>query len=460
MNTSAPPHTPSPAPDARPAAWLDARPDTACHGGELAFDFPGLRIGVAEYPLGPTGATVFHFPQRAKAAVDVRGGLPGTYNVDVLRLGYDYPLLDAIGISGGSWYGLQAAGGIAQALKEDGLRSGSFAELANVAGAIIYDFGDRRLNEIHPDAALGAAALRAAREGFFPLGAHGAGRMAVQGHYYGLPVHSGQGGAIRQIGAVKIAAFVVANPVGLICGRDGRVVADPSSLPPGLTHIQQLLSALPIDRNAFGMAEASAWSGHARPNPVNPANTTISVVVTNARLPWSDLQRLALQVHGSMGRAIQPFATAWDGDVLFAVSTDEVPLGSLHAIELGTLASEVMWDALLTAHTPRAVRAPRLLPPAALAGLQAGFGFDRHSSLAVHVAGEQLTLEVTGDRPVYGLAKGSRVDARLLPDGRFVCSGPGAGALRDGGFCGDDGQVDAMVVNLGVWQQFGRRLPD
>ena len=211
--------------------------------------------------------------------------------------------------------------------------------------------------------------------------------------------------------------------------------------------------------NAFGMAEASAWSGHARPHPVNPANTTISVVVTNARLPWSDLQRLALQVHGSMGRAIQPFATAWDGDVLFAVSTDEVPLGSLHAIELGTLASEVMWDALLTAHTPRAVRAPRLLPPAALAGLQAGFGFDRHSSLAVHVAGEQLMLEVTGDRPVYGLAKGSRVDARLLPDGRFVCSGPGAGALRDGGFCGDDGQVGALVVNLGVWQQFGRRLP-
>ncbi|MDE2453050.1 MAG: P1 family peptidase [Burkholderiales bacterium] len=435
-----------------------ALPDTACHGRELEFDFPGLRIGVAEYPRGPTGVTVFHFPRRAKAAVDVRGGLPGTYNVDVLRLGYDVPLLDAIGISGGSWYGLQAAGGIAQAMKEDELRSGGLGDLANVAGAIIYDFGDRRLNEIHPDAALGAAALRAAREGRFPLGAHGAGRMAVQGHYHGLPVHSGQGGAFRQVGAVKIAAFVVANPVGLIVDREGRIVADPRLLPPGVTHIRQLLADLPIERDEFGMARATAWNGHARRNP---ANTTISVVVTNARLPFADLQRLAYQVHGSMGRGIQPFATAWDGDVLFAASTDEVELGSLHAIELGTIASEVMWDALLCAHTPRHAEPPRLLAAAAVSPLDASFEFDRHSRLHLEVAGEQVEIEVTGSRPVFGLPQGSRIEARLQPDGRFVTTGNAGRALRDGGFgagSGDEGRPQHLVVNFGAWQQVGRRL--
>ena len=173
----------------------------------LDFEFPGLKIGTAEYEQGPTGATVLHFPNKAIGAVDVRGGAPGTYNTDWLKLGYDFPNIDAITISGGSWYGLAAAGGVSAALKAEGHRSGHWSNLANVTGTIIYDYGERCPNEIHPDEALGAKAFTACREGEFPLGAAGAGRVTMQGSYFGEWIHSGQGAAIRTVGKSKVACF-------------------------------------------------------------------------------------------------------------------------------------------------------------------------------------------------------------------------------------------------------------
>ena len=222
-------------------------PDTAIHGDALKFDWPALRIGCAEYAEGPTGVTAFVFPHKAKAAVDVRGGLPGSYNTDFLKLGYDQPTLDAIGISGGSWYGLQAISGIAAAMKVDGAYDGQLTRLANVAGAIIYDYGDRRLNEVCPDVALGAAAYKAACPGVFPLGAHGAGRMAVQGMILGHALPSGQGGAFRQIGEIKIAAFAVANPVGLVSDRKGRLLDPLALLPEGVGTLDEALALMQLN---------------------------------------------------------------------------------------------------------------------------------------------------------------------------------------------------------------------
>src|SRR5256885_16742843 len=86
-------------------------------GRAIAFEFPGMRIGVAEYEEGPTGTTVFYFPKGVKAAVDVRGGAPGTLNTDAVRLGYESHLMQAVVFSGGSWYGLSAATGVANELK-------------------------------------------------------------------------------------------------------------------------------------------------------------------------------------------------------------------------------------------------------------------------------------------------------------------------------------------------------
>ena len=106
-------------------------------------------------------------------------------STDLLRLGYGRPFVDAIVFSGGSAYGEEPITAVATGLKDEGIRSGDWGNVAIVPGAIIYDFGGRRLNQIYPDKRLAQAALHAMRPGVFPLGAQGAGRMAMQGSYFG-----------------------------------------------------------------------------------------------------------------------------------------------------------------------------------------------------------------------------------------------------------------------------------
>src|SRR5947208_1605644 len=122
--------------------------NTAIDGPTLTFDWPAIEIGIASYEEGPTGVTVIRFPKRASMMVDVRGGAPGTVNTDALRLGYGRPFTDAIVFSGGSAYGEESVTAVGSALKDDGVRSGDFRDVAFVAGAIIYDFGARRFNAI------------------------------------------------------------------------------------------------------------------------------------------------------------------------------------------------------------------------------------------------------------------------------------------------------------------------
>ncbi len=196
----------------------------------LEFDFPGLEIGVAEYEDGPTGATVFYFPDKAKIAVDARGGAPGSMNTDYLRLGYDAKVMDAVVFAGGSWYGLSAGTGVAEAIRDRRENAGAWEGIAGVVSGIIFDLGERRDNQITPDAALGREALAKAVSGRFPLGARGAGRLAMQGAYFHRRgdwarwPRSGQGGAFRQVGETKVAVFTVVNAYGTVVDRAGRVV--------------------------------------------------------------------------------------------------------------------------------------------------------------------------------------------------------------------------------------------
>ena len=189
----------------------------------LTFDFPGLHIGVTEYEQGPTGCTVFYFPKGAIAAVDIRGGECGTIQTQHLRAGDSR--IDAICFTGGSEYGFGAVAGVADELLS--MRGYSTApwDLVQVPGAVIYDF-PLRDNAICPDAALGRAALRAARPGWFPLGARGAGCSAAVGIGFSLDQReqSGQGGAFYQVGPTKIAVFTVVNAIGAIVNREGQIV--------------------------------------------------------------------------------------------------------------------------------------------------------------------------------------------------------------------------------------------
>jgi len=322
-------------------------PQIRLHGPALEFCFPGLLIGAAEYDEGPTGLTVFHFPKGVMAAVDVRGGAAATINTDRLRLGYDQPTVRAIFFTGGSSYGLEAASGIMAELLALRGHATAWEMIPTVTGAVVFDFRGRN-NAIHPDKELGRAALRAAREGRFPLGAHGAGRLVNVGKFFGpaFMESSGQGGAFRQVGEVKLAAFSVVNSVGVIVGRDGRVVRgnfDPQ------TALRRTLAQDLNDGKAPRKRRAARAVAEPLPASAAPENTTLTVVVVNQRLTYAQLSRLAIQTHTSMARGIQPFHTEKDGDVLYAVTTGEVESSGLEFEELASYAAELAWEAVLSA---------------------------------------------------------------------------------------------------------------
>lgn len=291
----------------------------------LEFDFPSFEIGVAEYDEGPTGCTVFYFHRGAATAVDERGGLVGSTG------GYEWN--HAICLAGGSLYGLEAATGVAAELNAQ--RDYSIDKMALVSGAIIFDFG-RRDTRIYPDKALGRAAVRAARPNSFPLGARGAGRSAGCGGIFDFShsESSGQGGAFEEIGPIKVAAFCVVNALGVILNRDGTVARgnrDPKTgfrVPPQ-EELRRRVAAGEI---------ASSIDG----------NTTLTVVITNRQMDRRELTQFGKQIHSSMSRVICPFHTLNDGDVLYAVTTNEVEHPRLGIAALGMLASELVWDAALS----------------------------------------------------------------------------------------------------------------
>lgn len=418
----------------------------------LKFDWPAIQVGTGEYEEGPTGVTVFHFDRRSLAAVDVRGGGPGTVNTDYLRLGYDAPELDAVVFAGGSWYGLEATTAVASALKEDGIRGGHWDNIALSVGAIIYDLGGRRLNELVPDKRLAQAAFRAVKPGVFPLGAQGAGRLAVTGSLFGCNAFSGQGGAFRQVGEVKVAAFVVVNALGVVTTRDGKVAAcyGDEGWPKDLT-TAALLAGYPASRKP-------GWTG--APNADAPArNTTVSLVVTNQKLKPAELQRLAIQVHSSMGRALQPFATEFDGDVLYAVSTGELAdePAMLPTVDLGVIGGEVMWDAILASvpeqPKPATPAAKPVLAADRLAALAGDYVFSPFVTVKVTAEGDALFAQATGARDAFAIGKEERTALTPVSATDFMVPGRYPLTLRFDG-------SGRLVLNPGHWEQLGTRRGD
>ncbi len=313
---------------------LNLQPKTTFTAPTLTFDFPAVHVGIAEYEEGPTGCTVFYFPQGVRTAVDIRGGSPGTVG--------NYEENDAICFAGGSLYGLEAAAGVSAELFAQRNYNPDFMKIAAVSGAIIYDFGSRK-NSIYPDKALGRAALRAAKSGSFPLGARGAGCSATVGNGFNFQMgeQSGQGGAFRQVGETKIAVFTVVNAIGAMVNRQGEVV---------LGHLNR---ATGTRSHAFDDLERRLVNG--RSTTPSPGNTTPTLVITNQKLSQWELTQFGRQVHASMARAIQPFHTPFDGDVLYAATTNEIENTTLNSLALGVLAAEVAWDAVLS--VPAALQA-------------------------------------------------------------------------------------------------------
>jgi L-aminopeptidase/D-esterase-like protein len=278
----------------------------------LAFDIPGVKVGFAEYEEGPTGCTVFVFvfDKGVVTAVDIRGGMVG-------QVESEYQFHHAICFAGGSLHGLEAASGVRAALT--GMeKPQNPPPIPLVAGAIIYDWFGRK-NIVYPDKTLGFAAATSAAEGRFFFGRRGAGRWAGVG----------QGGAYRQIGETKIAVFTVVNALGQIVDRSGKVRSGDKRHP-----LEKLEARL--DNELATVAEQEGQ------------HTTLTIVVTNQQWGNRELDQIGRQVHSSMARAIQPFHTMQDGDLLFTATTGTVENEALNnTTDFGLIASELAWDAVI-----------------------------------------------------------------------------------------------------------------
>ena len=280
----------------------------------LITDVEGFLVGNAADAGLKSGTTVLTAERPFTAAVHVMGGAPGTRETDLLAPDRLVQQVDALVLSGGSAFGLDAASGVADALAATGrgFEVGA-VRVPIVPAAILFDLlngGDKEWTE-NPYRALGRRALESAgRE--FALGTAGAGTGATTANLKG-----GLGSASLDLGGgVTVGALVAANPVGSVTVPGSRGFwAAPFELGDEFGGAGLPERAPAVEATFLGKHSAFAQG----------ANTTIAVVATNARLTQSQAQRMAIAAHDGIARAVVPSHTPFDGDLVFAVSSGTGP---------------------------------------------------------------------------------------------------------------------------------------
>ena len=273
---------------------------------------PGIFAGHATNEEAGTGCTVIVCPAGATGAVDVRGGAPATRETDLLRPEETVQVLHAVVLSGGSAFGLAASVGVADELERRDIGLDVMvAKVPIVSGACLFDLMCGSA-DVRPDASMGEEAVRAAFEGSDkPLarGNVGAGAGCTVGKVAGptRAMKTGLGECVRQAGELVCGAVAAVNAVGnVVDPATGGFVA--GVLSPDGTHV-------------ISVEEAFAEAAAAMPLRTN---TTISCVVTNARLTKAEATKVAQMSADAYAHAIRPTHTTNDGDSIFVMATGAV----------------------------------------------------------------------------------------------------------------------------------------
>ena len=304
----------------------------------LLTDIAGVKVGNADDARLASGVTAVLFDRPAIAAIDVRGGGPGTREEAALRPESTVETVDGFALSGGSALGLDAAGGVQAWFAEQGrgLRIRD-AVIPIVPGAILFDLlngGDKSWGRFPPYRDLGYAAAAAASTDF-ALGSAGAGMGATTATLKG---GLGSASAKTSTGAM-VAALVAVNAVGSVTIGNG-----------------PWFWAAPFELNGeFGgrglpaSFDQDMLAMRLKGGPVASAgeNTTIAVVVTDAALTKAQAKRLAMIAQTGMARAIYPVHAPLDGDTVFAAATCEKSIDPVYGLtELGAVAANVLARAI------------------------------------------------------------------------------------------------------------------
>ena len=278
-------------------------------------DIAGLKVGHAQDDALKSGVTVVTADTPFTASVSVLGGAPGTRETELLAPDKSVAQVDALALSGGSAYGLDACSGVVAGLRAQGrgYRVGE-AIIPLVPGAIIFDLLSGGVKDWidTPYPALGRAAYEAATDST-PIGTVGAGTGAMTAMMKG-----GLGTASLTLeSGVTVAALVAANPMG-------------SVTTPGDTHFWA--APYEIDGEFGGLGPDPAvglgrtLASRKLTAMLERANTTIAVVATDGALDKAQCQRVAIAAHDGIARACVPAHSPGDGDLVFSVSTGAIPL--------------------------------------------------------------------------------------------------------------------------------------
>lgn len=296
-------------------------------------DVEGIKIGHAQDLDAATGCTVIIGEEGVTAGVDVRGGAPGTRETDLLDPVNLAEQIHAVVLTGGSSFGLDSASGVMQYLEEKGVGFDAFVtRIPLVCGAVLFDLaiGDQK---VRPDKEMGYQACLNANDTECAEGCVGAGTGATVGKILGMErcMKSGLGIYCLQAGDLKIGAIVAVNCLGdVIDPKTGEILA----------------GVLDENREKFLSSEEIMIKGFSGRRIEFSGNTTIGVIVTNAKLTKSEANKVASMAHNGYGRTMRPAHTMFDGDTIFAVATGKADTDVSVA---GLLAARVMEQTVVRA---------------------------------------------------------------------------------------------------------------
>lgn len=297
-------------------------------------DMTAIKIGQTENVEAGTGCTVFLCPKGMRAGLDVRGGGPASRESQLLNPLMSAEVIHGIVLAGGSAYGLDAAGGVMQYLEEQNI--GFDVGVTKVPLVAQADIFDLTVSDtfVRPDKDMG---YRTAKQAYtapnYKDGNYGAGCGATVGKICGMDycMKSGIGSYAVQIGDLQIGAVVVVNALGDVFDWETG---------------QQIAGLLTEDKSALRSTSNFMKQNIESADNQFTGNTTVAVVITNAKFDKAKLCKIAGMAHDGYARSIQPVHTSADGDSIYAVS-----IGTVQANQdvVGLLAAEVVSAAITRA---------------------------------------------------------------------------------------------------------------
>lgn len=299
-------------------------------------DVAGLTVGNAHDAGLASGVTVVLAEQPNVAAVTVRGGAPGGRDIGLLEPEMTVQGVDAVVLSGGSAFGLDAAGGVMSVLRDRGIGVAVGAAVVPiVVQAIVFDLlngGDKAWGSRSPYWDLGRAAALASAGGVFALGTAGGGYGATTANLKG-----GLGTAsATTMSGFTVAAIVVVNAVG------SAVIGDGPHFWSADVEVAGEFGGLGWP--ALVTADALALRAKGLVGGTTPPSTTIALVATDAVMTKAEVKRLAIMADDGLARALRPAHAPMDGDTVFAVATQARALhnGPRDVMEIGLAAADCL----------------------------------------------------------------------------------------------------------------------